>query len=151
MSGAFEEALEAALKHLARRDRFESEIRAHLSGYPEEVRDQVVGHLTRKRILDDGRAAAALVRSREGRRAIGISALRQELQLRGASAQVIEALPIETTELQRALGVLESKFSRRPSDRARAGRLLARRGFEEEDIDSALEAFFGSSAPSEGE
>jgi SOS response regulatory protein OraA/RecX len=149
MSGAFEQALDSALRFLSKRQRFETEVRRHLSDFPEEIQDGVLAHLTSKGILNDRVASEALLRSYAGRRSVGVEALKKELRMRGAPEEVIETVQLDVPEPQRALCLLESRFTREPSDRARAGRMLFRRGFQEEDIAAALDAHFGAPLASE--
>src|SRR5579862_6475811 len=103
MEGEFEQALGSALRYLSKRDRFESEVRRHLGSYPDQVQDDVIAHLRRKRIIDDRRAAEAYASSHDGKRAIATSALKDRLIERGASDQVVEQVSLDRSDLERAL------------------------------------------------
>ena len=142
MADPFDEALDRCLRLLARKDRFESELRQRLATVPEDVQDRVIAHLKKRRMVDDGRAAEEYARSRSGRRTLSSSALAAELERRGAPSGVVDSVNTRPDQ-EAATALLESTFSRSPANRARAGRTLARRGFEAEEIESALTRFFG--------
>ncbi len=142
-SNAFSAALEQALARLKTRERFSGEMRAWLSsrGFDDAVTEEVLSHLIRRRLLDDGRAADALVKRKSGKRSVGSELLRTELSLNGADPALIETVLEDRGGLDAALAALSSKRSWKR--REQAGRFLMSRGFAEEIVESALEAAFG--------
>ena len=94
-------------------------------------------------------ASSAAARPRaSGRRAEGDARLRQRLESRGASeTSVANALADVPDEIQRMHDALSAKFKTpAPTDRARAGRFLLSRGFDEDAVDGAIHRFFGEAA-----
>jgi len=139
-------ALEAALRSLRASDKFESEIRRHLEGKGFEAKDiqAVVEHLIRRKLIDDRRTTLNLIERKTGKRSVGIEKLRAELLSRGAPEEIVSeclaALPRDE-QRQAMLDALSSKF--KPADsRAKGARFLIGRGFEEDEIESALDDFF---------
>ncbi len=139
MQDEFKCALERALKKLQTSERFESEVRACLASFDPEIVDQVVAHLSQRRLLSDQRAAEQAVVNRSGRKAVGRERLLQELEKRGAPAGVIGAV-LPSDDRVRLRELLQSKFP--PTvERAKAGRFLYSRGFTEDDIEAELDAY----------
>ena len=141
------EALAIALAKLRGRGRFEGEIRHALEskGY-EASADWVCEWLRERRIIDDPSLAKRLAESRTGKRAIGNERIRAELMKRGAPEETVErVLAAERTEdrTKDMLAVLSGRF--RASDaRAKGARFLLSRGFGAEEIEGALDQFFGA-------
>lgn len=106
----------------------------------------MLDHLARRRLVDDRRAADWFVETRTGKRALGPEAIRAELGKRGAPEEVIEdrlAAISPEERFQSMMQLLEGRC--KPEDkRAKGGRLLLSRGFSEDEVESALDAFFGS-------
>lgn len=141
-------ALDLALRKLRTADRFESEVRGYLTdaGYGEDTVDQVVAHLKGRKILDDTRTINSLIERRSGRRSVGEEKLRAELLARGAPEEAVsEALGASSDgEAERMHEALSGKF--RPTDsRAKGARFLLSRGFSEEEVEGALDRYFGAS------
>jgi regulatory protein len=89
--------MDAAAAFLAVRPRSVAEVRRRLRrlGYPPGLVDEVVDRLVDLRYLDDAAFARAWVESRDRARPRGILALRQELQRKGVSREVTEAVLAE--------------------------------------------------------
>ena len=135
-------ALHSALQFLESRDRFASQVRQKLEaeGHSEEIVAFVIGHLRQKGILNDNRTAQAIVERNSGRRAKGSESLRSEMERAGAPAEVIEIQLASMSEIERAMVALRAKY-KSGADRGKAGRFLFSRGFGEEAVESALDAF----------
>lgn len=145
----FSLALEKALVRLKTRERFSGEMRAFLAsnGFDEAVVDLVLEHLVRKRLLDDSRAAALLVKKKSGKRAVGSERLKAELFGMGVDEAVIEVSVADGGDVDAAIAALSSK--RTWSGRAQAGRFLSGRGFAEDIIESVLDRAFGEAQPTD--
>ena len=146
-------ALPEALRRLKDAERTAAELRTMLqkSHPPEEV-EAALAYLSARRLLSDDRAAEATVRPRAaGRRAEGDARLRERLERRGASDEAVEkALADVPDEAQRMREALAARFRPEEGQRARAGRFLLSRGFDEDAVDGALDRFFGDAETSEG-
>ncbi len=148
MNAASKTALGVALKFLATSERFEQEVRFKLQEFePDEV-EQTIAYLKGKNLINDRRAAEALCRTREGRRAVGSFRMEQELKRRGASEEIVSELCQNLDEAVRAATVLASKFSLRletrpdPKLKDKAFRFLLSRGFGYETAHNAIRDFF---------
>lgn len=120
------------------RDRLESR------GHGPETIDLVVGHLIRRKLIEDRRTTQNLVARMTGRRAAGIEKLRAELLRRGAPEEIIEECLSELSpadQRQSMLDALSAKF-KPADDRARGARFLLSRGFAEDEIEGPLDEFF---------
>lgn len=140
------QALEAALKILRSSEKFEKEVRQALEGKGFESKDieAVIEHLVRRKILNDTRTTTNLIERRSGRRAVGTEKLRAELLNRGAPEEIVdECLANLDGDRQRQamLDALSSKF-KPTDDRLKGARFLFGRGFPEDEIEGAVEAFF---------
>ena len=138
--------LAEALLLLEERERTVAELRSHLvRRHPADEVDAALAWLTERRLLSDARAAEAIVRARaNGRRAESDARLRERLERRGASEEAIsESLAEAPDEAARMREVLRARFRPEAGERAKAGRLLLSRGFEEEAIEGVLDRFFG--------
>jgi regulatory protein len=98
---------------------------------PEEV-EQALAQLAAKGLVDDARVVETLVNRRSSK--LGASRLRQELQAKGVSADMVAETMAELkgTELARAQGVWQKKFGQlasSASERNKQARFLASRGF----------------------
>jgi SOS response regulatory protein OraA/RecX len=94
--------------------------------------------------LDDTRTAQNFVHLSRGKRAKSHSLLREELLDLGApEAAVNEALSMARPDADAIMDLLASRHPK-PAERAKSGRFLYTRGFSEEQIESALDAYFGS-------
>jgi regulatory protein len=97
----------------------------------EEV-DQALAQLEARGLVDDTRVAETLVNRRAGK--LGGMRLRQELQAKGLSADVVAETmaALKDTEMARALAIWQKKFGVVAADatsRNRQARFLATRGF----------------------
>jgi SOS response regulatory protein OraA/RecX len=143
-------ALQAALKKLRAADWFEAELRGFLASFPAEEVESAISFLRERRMIDDSRTARNLVERSTGKKARGSDRLRQEMLDRGAPAEIVEEALAEqeTDERERMHQALAAKF--RPEDsRAKAGRFLASKGFDEDAIEGALDRYFESSESSD--
>ena len=98
---------------------------------PEEV-EQALAQLEAKGLVDDARVVETLVNRRSGK--LGASRLRQELQAKGVSADLVaETMAgLKGTELARAQAVWQKKFGQlaaTSAERNKQARFLASRGF----------------------
>ena len=103
---------------------------------PEEV-EQALAQLEAKGLVDDARVVEALVNRRSGK--LGASRLRQELQAKGVSAELVaETMAgLKDTELARAQAVWQKKFGQlaaTSAERNKQARFLASRGFSGEVV-----------------
>ena len=138
-------ALADALARLKTAERTAAELRAALlPKHGEAATEAALAHLAGKRLLSEDRAAEATVRPRsQGRRAEGDARLRQRLETRGATEESIQkALADAPAEAQRMQDALAAKFRPEDGQRAKAGRFLLSRGFDEDAVDGALDRFF---------
>lgn len=150
----FRLALADALLRLKTAERTAAELRKTLveKHSPEDVEAALVW-LTQRGLLSDDRAAEAVVRPRTaGRRAEGDARLRQRLEARGVDSEAVErALAEAPDEAGRVQDALRAKFRPEVGQRAKAGRFLLSRGFDEDAIDGVLDRFFGEAdTPEEG-
>ena len=98
---------------------------------PEEV-EQALAQLEAKGLVDDARVVETVVNRRSGK--LGASRLRQELQAKGVSAEMVaETMAgLKGTELARAQAVWQKKFGQlaaTSAERNKQARFLASRGF----------------------
>ena len=98
---------------------------------PEEV-EQALAQLEAKGLVDDARVVETLVNRRSGK--LGASRLRQELQAKGVSAELVAETmaSLKGTELARAQAVWQKKFGQlaaTSAERNKQARFLASRGF----------------------
>ena len=98
---------------------------------PEEV-EQALAQLEAKGLVNDARVVETLVNRRSGK--LGASRLRQELQAKGVSAEMVaETMAgLKGTELARAQAVWQKKFGQlaaTSAERNKQARFLASRGF----------------------
>ena len=98
---------------------------------PEEV-EQALAQLEAKGLVNDARVVETLVNRRSGK--LGASRLRQELQAKGVSAELVAETmaSLKGTELARAKAVWQKKFGQlaaTSAERNKQARFLASRGF----------------------
>ena len=98
---------------------------------PEEV-EHALAQLEAKGLVDDARVVETLVNRRSGK--LGASRLRQELQAKGVSAELVaETMAgLKGSELARAQAVWQKKFGQlaaTSAERNKQARFLASRGF----------------------
>lgn len=146
MSEQVSPALADALRRLKTAERTEAELRKALMGkYEADEIDAAIAWLWARKLLSEERAVEATVRPRSsGKRSEGDQKLRERLERRGASPEAVEAaLANVSSEADRMHDALAAKFRPEEGQRAKAGRFLLSRGFEEEAVASALDRFFG--------
>lgn len=148
-SKADDNPLARAGAFLARKERFENEVRAHLADFTQNEVDEAVRQLRDRRFLDDHRAGRNLLATYAGKRSAGNEFLLAALIDRGCeaaiAAQLITELEERESESQRARTALNARGpGLKP---ATAARFLASRGFSEESIEQALEDHFGLEGP----
>ena len=98
---------------------------------PEEV-EQALVQLEAKGLVDDARVVETFVNRRSGK--LGASRLRQELQAKGVSAELVAETmaSLKGSELARAQAVWQKKFGQlaaTSAERNKQARFLASRGF----------------------
>ena len=98
---------------------------------PEEV-EQALAQLEAKGLVNDARVVETLVNRRSGK--LGASRLRQELQAKGVSPELVAETmaSLKGTELARAQAVWQKKFGQlaaTSAERNKQARFLASRGF----------------------
>jgi regulatory protein len=129
-------ALASATRALARRPRSRAELAALLRrrGYAEQAIAAALERLEAQGLLDDAAVAGAVGRQAAARR-LGSRRVKQILAQRGVREGDARTAEEESraADLERARALLERRFpagvGRAPAERARAARLLARRGF----------------------
>ena len=141
-------ARESALRLLGYRDRTESEIRRRLMGndFPEDIVDEVIDHLSRAGLLDDGKFSRDWVKSRTLSKPMGRTRLAWELRAKGVEEPKVEAALEaldENAEYEMALSLARKKAEKSdicdPSFRNRTASFLRRRGFSWDAITRALD------------
>jgi SOS response regulatory protein OraA/RecX len=146
MSEQVSPALADALRRLKNVERTEAELRKALAGkHDADEVDAAIAWLSARKLLSESRAVEATVRPRSsGKRAEGDQKLRERLERRGVASEAVEAaLADAPSEADRMHDALAAKFRPEDGQRAKAGRFLLSRGFEEEAVESALDRFFG--------
>lgn len=157
----FQQARDAGLKCLSAAPRSVHEVRVILrrKGFSEEVVERTIADLERWRLLDDRRLARDWVESRVRRRPASSDKLAQELQQRGIAPALVEEVLAEFGEeldsVETAKAVLRRQQWRYIGlEETRAKRrmlgLLARRGYESEIAQTAIEAVWEELQPHEG-
>jgi SOS response regulatory protein OraA/RecX len=128
-------AVGIALRALRHRDLSERRLDERLAraGVPPTERARVLGTLERSAYVDDARFAASRARALAAR-SYGDAAIRDALEHEGIAEEALEAALAELEpELERAAAVV----ARRGAGPATA-RYLARRGFDDEVVESAV-------------
>jgi regulatory protein len=139
------DALGLAFAYLNKRERTEAEIRARLerAGCGEVEMEDTIDELLRLGQLDDARFARLFAQDRRELDGWGHERIARRLRELGIEGELIgETLADEpAAELQRAVELLERRFSRGPADasdggsarfRERAFGVLVRKGYERE-------------------
>lgn len=136
--------MRVALEYLRIRSRFAVEVRAQLEskGFDEDDVEFVMRDLLVRRLIDDRRTVDEIVERNVGKRTQGRDALRAGLEVRGAPPEVVDhaLASIPHSEAERAGQALRAHFST-VTDRAKMGRFLMARGFEDEAIEAALDRY----------
>ncbi|MCW5937269.1 MAG: RecX family transcriptional regulator [Fimbriimonadaceae bacterium] len=146
MSPDRQRAFQLAVRFLSRADRTANEVRLHLElkGVDPDLADEISSRLTKEGFVDDSRVAERETELAKGPRRIGRGLLSARLERRGVGEDVIDQTSREYSEkeeCENALAALRAKF-KEGADMGKAARFLAGRGFSEEAVRSALEAFF---------
>jgi regulatory protein len=139
------DARQIALKLLARREHSPAEMAEKLArkGCPPGVAGEVIGQLTRERLLSEDRFIDSYVQARR-RRGYGPARIREELRQRGIGKSAIEPrLDAGSRDwLEELRQVRRKKFGAKLpgnySERARQARFLQYRGFTAEQIQQVL-------------
>jgi len=148
---ASEDALEAALSALDRKERTTHELASWLEGrgFGRDEIDQVLERLFDAEVLDDERFARRYAEDKRELAGWGAERIREALLARGVAIDTVEAVLASDSygdQLDRAREILIRRA--RPldgnSDRQRALEYLARRGY---DYDVAYEAVRSASPP----
>jgi regulatory protein len=142
-------ALELAYRHLARRERTVSEVRARLEREAVDTAtiDTALRELERQGAVDDAGYARRFAEDRRRLDGWGSERIERRLLELGIPAELVAAElggDEADAELRRALEVLGARLAAPPADereRDRALRLLARRGFGLELAYDAVRAF----------
>jgi SOS response regulatory protein OraA/RecX len=108
--------------------------------------DAALAYCVKRRLLDDVGLAVRIAEKTTGKRALSLELLVEKLQRKGASQAALDAVKNHFTEDPQ--GLLMRFDPARQGDKARAARFLASRGFEENEVESALERYFEPSAES---
>ncbi len=131
-----ERARDSALRLITYRPRSTAEVRRHLRSkqFDDAVIDQAIERLARVDLLNDAAFAAYWIEQRETFKPRSQLALRQELQEKGLSREIIDqALEMvdETDAARRAAEKQAYRWAALPEDefRLKLGRFLQRRGF----------------------
>lgn len=145
---AVRRALLSVMRRLQHRSLLEAEVREGLErkGYEEFVVDEVVAFLRSHRLVDDRRAAQDLAEHMIERRGYAVQAVLDELERRGAPAEVAALVAASGDPAEAALCALAE---RRPPPKTplQAARFLASRGHEEEAVEEAVRTFFREEQP----
>lgn len=134
---------------LKQRDRLSAELLGLLErkGHRAADVESVVQFLIERKLINDDKTTQHLIENKSGKRSVGIEKLRAELEKLGAPADIVERslMAVSEREPDRALEALRAKY-KAGTDRAKAGRFLYSRGFDEDSIETALDAFCGTAA-----
>ncbi len=140
--------LTLAYRYLDRRDRTETEVRAHLEGKGIDAGgvEQVIATLRDQGFVDDARYARLLAEDKRNLEGWGSERIHRTLSARGIDRKLIEDALAEdgdgdrdgqetTTEIDRAVAVLSRRFPIPPRERRERDRALAvllRKGYNAE-------------------
>ena len=132
-----------ALRLLGMREHSRAELERKLASHEQEPGElqRVLDDLQAKDFISDERAAESVLHRRSTR--LGAGRIRQELQAKGISAELVAAslASLKATELERAREVWRKKFGEPPQDaaqRAKQARFLVSRGFSGEVVARVL-------------
>lgn len=141
---AFASALHTALKAIRLGDKSEAEIREKLNLFSQEICDEVVAKLKMDRLVDDQRLVENAIlnwMSMPIAKKIAPPRLREKLSARGIANA--DLAPLDSLPMPPLTAMLQDRFdATRASDIARAARWLAGKGYEEEEVRTAIEEFF---------
>jgi len=151
-AGAFDKAMRVAMNRLNRRalSRRELDRKLREKDHDEAVRQRVLDRLEELGLLDDEAYGRALLREMQRGRPAGPRLMQQKLYQKGLDRKLIDRLVTEAasdtseqieraTQLARKRGAAMASLDA-PTRNRRLYSLLARRGFESQVIQSAMEA-----------
>jgi regulatory protein len=140
---------ERAVALLARREHSRAELARKLARHAESEAEvaAALDELTRRKLLSDGRYAAA--RSETLARKFGAARVVRELRDKGVATPALETIErdLKASELERARAVWQKRFGApagNAADRARQARFLQARGFSFEVIRHILRELEGT-------
>ncbi len=135
-------ALGLASKLIAKKIRFEAELRQKLNRYPREEVDEAIEHLYKIGALDDEEALRTFCAGHQGKTILSREALAFSLEEKGVRIDPSLLPEATVSELVRALAL--KKYSKKADlkERARAGRWLCGRGFGDGKVEQALTQYF---------
>jgi len=136
--------MEAALKFLSRTERFEGEVRKHLSTFDHSEVDTLIESLKLRNIINDERAIQSYLRVHTGRKGAGLFKMEAELRSKGVSDQTISLLAEMVSEPDTALDALSGKFQPKEELKPKMFRFLVSRGFSYDSAHSAIRKFLSS-------
>ncbi len=145
--GAYHEAMSRAGHLLASRPRTERELADRLidAGFDEHVTARVLNRLRELKLVDDADFARRWIEERSRSKGLAGKALVAELVRKGVDEEVaratLEAAALDEEAAASELAAsLVCKVAARPlrEQAARVGRMLARRGYSDEAIESAV-------------
>ena len=111
------------------------------AGYAPSLAERVLEKLIKKGYVDDQKFAAWWVENRNQVKGSSIRKLRSELAAKGVSAQLVDAVLVESERNDSdEIAKIISKKLRRYPDRDKLMQYLARQGFSYDDIKSALDS-----------
>lgn len=136
-------AIQAAIQALEKRDRTRSELERKLAdlGFPEHIRAAAIERVVARGFLNEERIAQL----ESGRAATGPNRLRARLEKRGIDDDLIESTVGAMSDDAQLASMREllAKRAFKDGERARAGRALFSRGFEEALIQQVLDERYG--------
>lgn len=149
-AAVFDKAMRAAMQRLNRRALSRRQLERKLSdlGFEDTVRARVRDRLLELGVLDDEALGRAVIRQLQSRKAAGPRLLRNKLMQRGLDQQLVDRLvdaSLETgDQVSQAVALVQQKLTSMARldvqvRRRRLWGMLARRGFESETIESALQ------------
>lgn len=149
-SAVFDKAMRAAMQRLNRRALSCRQLDRKLRdlGFEDAVRARVRDRLLELGVLDDEALGRAVMRQLQSRRAAGPRLLRDKLMQRGLDQQLVDRLvdesPGAADQVSQAVALVQQKLTSMARldvqvRRRRLWGMLARRGFESETIESALQ------------
>jgi SOS response regulatory protein OraA/RecX len=139
----FDTALDAALRKLRLKERFEGELREYLTSqlYAREVVDAVLDHLKARGLQSDRRALEYFLQRHSN---LGRDRIIQQLRQLEVDPDLYE--PMLADELERAVAALmHQRFTEK--DSLKAARFLVRRGFEVDIVRAAVFKTLGVELP----
>ena len=115
-------------------------------GHSPDVAEEVVSWLKSQGLMSDERRALAFADGLKTSGKYGKQKLRERLLVDGISEEIVDAVVATIPELAELESIREllAKKKYLNDERGKAGRFLAGRQFSEDNIERALEEYFGS-------